>query len=89
MSPVRTHKTTHNRDLDRVPHILTDIILAIYQHARLETYATVLVLLTGSGYIQSVRMRANDQRSTTEHAQQVLAEHANCPQADYSLSDTW
>ena len=58
MSPARTGKMTRNRAQDRVPHILTVTILAIHQHARAETYATVLVLLPVYGYVQSVRLRA-------------------------------
>ena len=58
MFPKCACKTTHNRDWDRVDHILTDTILAIYQHVRAETYATSLVLLTVYDYVQSVRLRA-------------------------------
>ena len=43
---------TLNRDSDRVLHILTNTRLAVYQHVRLETYATAHVLLTVYGYVQ-------------------------------------
>ena len=68
MSPARTGKMTRNRAQDRVLHILTDTILAMYQHARLETYATALVLLTVYGYVQSVRLRRKGMRGPTVHA---------------------
>ena len=53
------HNTTHNRDSDRAPHVLTYRMLASYQRARLETYATVHMHITVYGYLQSVRLRAN------------------------------